>query len=69
MFWGKKPKRFSFIFQKIFVDISLENPHDTSLVHLKIEEFKGLVVYAKCNCDFYESELGFSFSYFPFLFR
>ena len=31
------------------------------------EAFKGLIVYAKCNRDFYESELFLQFSYFVLL--
>jgi len=30
----KKPKRFSFIIEIIFVGISLENLHEISLIHL-----------------------------------
>jgi len=41
------------------VGISSANPHETSLVHLgETKYFKGLVAYAKCNRDSYESELG-----------
>ena len=38
--------------------ISSANPHETLLVHLGVTKgFKGLVAYAKCNRDSYESEL------------
>ena len=43
-----------------FMGISSANPYETSIVHLGNRGFEGLVAYAKCNRDSYDSELGFS---------
>ena len=48
--------------------ISSTNPHDTSLVHLgKPSGLKGLVAYAKCNRDSYDSELDLKILFFALL--
>ena len=44
---------------KEFVGISSANSHETSLVQLDDQGFKGIVAYAKCICDYYDHELGF----------
>ena len=46
---------FSFFWD--FVGISSANPHETTRPLGETKLFKGLVAYAKCNRDSYESEL------------
>ena len=43
---------------KDFMGISSANLHETSLIHLGNQGFKGLVACAKCNRDSYDNELG-----------
>ena len=45
---------------------TLTRPHSSTW---ESKGFKGLVAYAKCNRDSYDSELGFSFLLFSFSFR
>ena len=54
-------------FLRFFVSISFANPHETSLVHMGIQGFKGLVADTKCNRDFYDSGLGFRVLFFVLL--
>ena len=55
---------FSFWILWVFHLKTLTRPHSSTW---ESKGFKGLVAYAKCNRDSYDSELGFSFSYFHFL--
>jgi len=65
----KKSKRSSFAFEIILWIFHLKTLTRPNSSTWETDVYKGLVAYAKCNRDSYESMLGCSFSYCPFLFR
>ena len=65
-FEGGKTKKIFFIFEIILWVFHLETLTKLHSSTWETEGFKGLVAYAKCNRDSYDSEVGFSFPYFSF---